>query len=683
MSIGVHMAAAEGANKSGLNLANLTYTLQVGRQAMEYRAAFSHDCADLKRKLELYISGAEVEGCFQGTAIGGKSDLTLLGDDEDSRDIVQRWIDKRKWGKLAQLWVNGLDLEWTQLYTESKPFRIPLPTYPFARERYWIPEHRSNPATTARGQAIRSVIHPLLHENTSSVGGQQFTSTFTGHEFFLEDHRVHGERMLPAMAYLEMARAAVASTAEQPVIGFQDVVWRRPITVNGVAHPTVIHLYQEKEAISYEVTSSSSVVNGEPGVCSEGLVLVGENHKTPESIAIQSIRSRCGSLCSAEEIYAAFHQHGIDYGPRFRTIRQVFTNGAEALATFSCPPDVLDSDRLLLHPATMDAALQVLRGLAAGSDGDGTYVPFNVANVRLHGATPATGYIYARFSPGCKPGDRVLKYDIDIADERGDVCVAMRGYTFRLLAAPSQESVPGLVYGAQEWKKLRLDQAQTSRAAIPTSLVVFAAPAPNNAKPLLPELHGHHVIQLPATAGSRPDEFIQKSFQSVLERIQQLIRSKLAEEHLLMVCVPWDAFNYLYAPLAGLLKTTRMENPAIKTRLLYIEEIGNLSAEAFARMIERERSSADGPVEIRYLANGEREGKTLVEVIPEKAVVSNGIALRTGGVYWITGGAGELGKIIARHLTQASDATVVLTGRSVLSAEDQEQLRCSAGGGRG
>ena len=107
-----------------------------------------------------------------------------------------------------------------------------------------------------------------------------------------------------------------------------------------------------------------------------------------------------------------------------------------------------------------------------------------------------------------------------------------------------------------------------------------------------------------------------------------------------------------------------MENPAIKTRLLYIEEIGNLNAEAFARMIERERSSADGAVEIRYLANGEREGKTLVEVIPEKSVISNGIALRTGGVYWITGGAGGLGKIIARHLTQASDATVVLTGRS-------------------
>ena len=179
--------------------------------------------------------------------------------------------------------------------------------------------------------------------------------------------------------------------------GFQDVVWRRPITVNGVAHPTVIHLYQEKEAISYEVTSSSSVVNGEPGVCSEGLVLVGENHKAPESIAIQSIRSRCGSLCSAEEIYAAFHQHGIDDGPRFRTIRQVFTNGAEALATFSCPQMFWNLIVCCRIPRPWIAALQVLRGLAAGSDGDGTYVPFNVANVRLHGATPATGYIYARF----------------------------------------------------------------------------------------------------------------------------------------------------------------------------------------------------------------------------------------------------------------------------------------------
>ncbi|MFP3435963.1 polyketide synthase dehydratase domain-containing protein, partial [Paraburkholderia sp. SIMBA_061] len=48
------------------------------------------------------------------------------------------------------------------------------------------------------------------HENTSDLHEQRFTSRFTGTEFFLADHQIHGQKTLPAVAYLEMARRAVA-----------------------------------------------------------------------------------------------------------------------------------------------------------------------------------------------------------------------------------------------------------------------------------------------------------------------------------------------------------------------------------------------------------------------------------------------------------------------------------------
>jgi len=40
--------------------------------------------------------------------------------------------------KLAQLWVSGVEIDWQLLYGNPKPQRISLPTYPFAKERYWI-----------------------------------------------------------------------------------------------------------------------------------------------------------------------------------------------------------------------------------------------------------------------------------------------------------------------------------------------------------------------------------------------------------------------------------------------------------------------------------------------------------------------------------------------------------------
>src|SRR6185295_1708787 len=39
---------------------------------------------------------------------------------------------------LLELWVKGLPFDWQRLYGDATPRRISLPTYPFAKELYWI-----------------------------------------------------------------------------------------------------------------------------------------------------------------------------------------------------------------------------------------------------------------------------------------------------------------------------------------------------------------------------------------------------------------------------------------------------------------------------------------------------------------------------------------------------------------
>lgn len=41
-------------------------------------------------------------------------------------------------GTLGHLWASGIEVDWAAFYTREKRRRIPLPTYPFERERYWI-----------------------------------------------------------------------------------------------------------------------------------------------------------------------------------------------------------------------------------------------------------------------------------------------------------------------------------------------------------------------------------------------------------------------------------------------------------------------------------------------------------------------------------------------------------------
>src|SRR5262249_60548497 len=58
---------------------------------------------------------------------------------EAFRGVVERWIEQGQADKLVELWVKGLSLDWERLYGEPKPRRLSLPTYPFARDRYWVP----------------------------------------------------------------------------------------------------------------------------------------------------------------------------------------------------------------------------------------------------------------------------------------------------------------------------------------------------------------------------------------------------------------------------------------------------------------------------------------------------------------------------------------------------------------
>ncbi|MHC5761410.1 type I polyketide synthase [Nostoc sp.] len=59
--------------------------------------------------------------------------LTSLPDVQDKQSDVSFLLEK-----LGQLWLFGVEIDWSVFYTEEQRHRLPLPTYPFERQRYWI-----------------------------------------------------------------------------------------------------------------------------------------------------------------------------------------------------------------------------------------------------------------------------------------------------------------------------------------------------------------------------------------------------------------------------------------------------------------------------------------------------------------------------------------------------------------
>jgi acyl transferase domain-containing protein len=82
-----------------------------------------------------------MQGVYHGRVESdGGGGMAAIGLDGEMREAVDKWIVSRKFSRLLELWVRGLNFDWNKLYDDIKPRRVSLPTYPFAKERYWIDE---------------------------------------------------------------------------------------------------------------------------------------------------------------------------------------------------------------------------------------------------------------------------------------------------------------------------------------------------------------------------------------------------------------------------------------------------------------------------------------------------------------------------------------------------------------
>ncbi|GAX60248.1 beta-ketoacyl synthase [Candidatus Scalindua japonica] len=465
------------------NLSDIAYTLQVGREAMDSRMAFLvNDEKGLINKLGSFAAGKDdIDDCYTGEVKRNKETLTVFTADDDIKEAIDKWVAKGKLGKLAELWTRGLVLDWDLLYGEQRPKRVSLPTYPFARERYWVPE--AGAEVIAEGNGGVSVLHPLLGSNTSDLTEQQFTTRLTGGEFFLKDHRVQDEKVLPGVAYIEMARAAGQLATKSDVVRIRNMVWSSPVRVNSVAREVSISLYPEGNHIAFEV--SSPVEGDERMVHGQGKLEVGDCslQNIPKSLDIEGIQSRCSELQQGVDCYKAFAGRGLNYGPSFQGIESLSYNDSEALARLKLPDIVTgQAERFVLHPSLLDGALQAVAGLVGGNAKTGpqvTLLPFALSEVMIYGPIPESAYAYVRYSPGVDPQGQVLKYDIEITDELGQVVVKLKEFTVRVLqdARPSvqlstAQAERGVLYTTTQWYEQSLQSGLAQGTGVVESLVI-------------------------------------------------------------------------------------------------------------------------------------------------------------------------------------------------------------------
>src|SRR4029077_1260627 len=246
---------------------------------------------------------------------------------------------------LALLYVCGASVDWKAFDEPYQPLKIPLPTYPFERERCWEdPPGASGPHTDAKP------VHALLGERVNSaLPMAQFQSEIGIDTLrYLSDHKVYGSVVLPASAYLEMARAASTELfgAGSPVlsnVAFQEALI---LPASGTRTLQLVAAPASSGSASFQIYSSNSNLNGGHENAAWTLHASGDMRmEVAESVrcaeeqhTLDEIRARCPRRKTAAELYASLRNAGLDYGPSFQGVQQLWCGQRESLGEVRLPP---------------------------------------------------------------------------------------------------------------------------------------------------------------------------------------------------------------------------------------------------------------------------------------------------------------------------------------------------------
>ncbi|RDK82536.1 polyketide synthase dehydratase domain-containing protein, partial [Enterobacillus tribolii] len=391
-------------SQQAVNLTDLAYTLQVGRDAMEHRLALTAESQEaLVTQLRGVCDGTLTTGIWRGEVTSAPTENPAAGD-----ALPQT---------LAQLWVEGFEIDWPKLYAGRQPNRLRLPTYPFARERYWFPEN----TTLAAGAGAS--LHPLVHRNISDIHAFCYDTLLTGQEWFLRDHQVMERAVLPGVAQLEWARAAVSlalgGEPDSADICLKKVVWLRQLAVAEWQKVCIELTPEDDGAMSWEIYGDE---DGGEVVYSRGLAVQAVDSERPV-FDTAPVAARCTEMAEGAQLYDQFARLGLNYGATMRTVQTL--HGGEGIALASLA-SVDRRDGCQWSPALLDGALQAIAGTAREGE---IALPFALREARSWSALPERPQVIVQ--KGTAHGASTPEWDITLVDDEGRAVMQLLGLAMR------------------------------------------------------------------------------------------------------------------------------------------------------------------------------------------------------------------------------------------------------------
>jgi len=414
------------------DIADVAYTLQVGRDVMPERMALVVASAqELIERLQAYVDGDAAAAGVRQASVRRKADIVAT-----DATTLERWLRERDLTALIDVWLKGQEPDWKALYAGYSMLRCALPTYAFARERYWF-----SAAPEQQKAGTQAVMHPLLHRNVSVFGRQSFASDVAALDKSLRGTAVRLQAGLPDLLPLEMARLAVRESlgdlGHKARIELRSLAWTdgEPASQGGTVSADV---YATGDG-EFDFDVRTAGADGESMLC-EGAGRY-ETGKEAERIDLSQLRTMFrGDIHSAADVYGALVDAGMARDRLPDGVVACARGERQQLLEFRLPSstdDAVDAmDTFALLSLSHLACLDHLAG--AGVPPPATTV-LALERVMFAASGAREGVIWIRSARGGGRHDGRAVVDIDAIDSQGRVLIKIKGLTIGYPAASDSE----------------------------------------------------------------------------------------------------------------------------------------------------------------------------------------------------------------------------------------------------
>ncbi|HEX8991098.1 MAG TPA: beta-ketoacyl synthase N-terminal-like domain-containing protein [Anaerolineales bacterium] len=380
---------------------------------------------------------------------------TLRRDKKDAANLL---------GSLSALYVNGAPLKWDHLFSNPDDHRVPLPLYPFRREKYSLnlegvvdlpPDAFPLMESPASAQAqeeelpeLPEVLHPLLGTVVSRTARKTVFETGLKTTTPWTDHRVLDHTIFPGVGYLEMAMrgfAALSGQAWRPGL-LKDVTFERPLLLS-YKDEKKVRLTLE-QAVSGKGSTKFTISSGEEGGAVYCRGRIAPIDEAPIQVSMNEELGKRETEMPIGSFYGELRNRGLEYGARFANVRELWQGKPGSGEAFGRvtegPAGANPGNDPFRNAVLLDACLQVFGAALASHvemDQPGAYVPATVQSITMQRELPPQVWSHASITANGNKNAALAA--IRVLDDQGLLLVEFNHLELRRTLSLSTSAAAG------------------------------------------------------------------------------------------------------------------------------------------------------------------------------------------------------------------------------------------------